>query len=162
MSTAIDGYGLIRQGNPVDAFRRRGAAYIGDVGSTSFDASSTAFLLFPNPVTGGVVIGSAIVWGGAEAWQHRKELGRAVGSAADWAWDHSAAGFAWNNRKEIGDALDHGVDFARETAKDIGHVLDHGVRAAEHSLSEVKHRAGDVGKRLVGDAGKVLDKITPW
>jgi hypothetical protein len=53
VSTAAGAHRLWEQGDPVDAFRREGAGYVADVASTAFHASSTAFLLAPNPVTAG-------------------------------------------------------------------------------------------------------------
>jgi hypothetical protein len=87
------------------------------------------------------VIVSGVVWGGAEAWDHRHEIAGAVSSGADWAFDHSAAGAVWNHREEIGAALDSGVD----TAKDLG------------------GQALDAGGDVLEKGGDLLDKVpTPW
>lgn len=45
----MHGVALVDQGNPVDAYRREGAAYVADVAGTAFSASTTAFLVAPNP-----------------------------------------------------------------------------------------------------------------
>ncbi|HEX5620625.1 MAG TPA: hypothetical protein VFX51_19555 [Solirubrobacteraceae bacterium] len=140
-STVTDGYNLIQQGNPVDAFQRDGAGYVADVGRTAFSASTTAFLIAPNPVTGGAVVVSGAVWAGAEIYQHREAIGHAIGTGADWAWDHSAAGVVWNNREEIGQALDSGVDMVGD------------------GLSTVADTGGD----LIDGAGDLVSSIpTPW
>jgi hypothetical protein len=115
---------LIEQGNPVDAFQREGAGYVADVGRTAFSASSTAFLIAPNPVTGGAVLVSGAVWLGAEAWDHREEIVDAVTDAADWAWDHSLVGAAWNHREEIGEALDDGVDMVQDGLSSVADKVD--------------------------------------
>jgi uncharacterized protein YukE len=140
-STGIDAYGLIKQGNPVTAFKRDGAGYVADVGKTAFSASSTAFLIAPNPVTGTAVVVSGAVWLGAEGWEHREQIGHAISQGADYVWDHSLVGEAWNHRADIGNALDKGVD-----------TVGSGLSTAEHLGGE----ALDKGKDL-------LDKIpTPW
>jgi hypothetical protein len=140
-STVTDGYNLIQQGNPVDAFQRDGAGYVADIGRTAFSASTTAFLIAPNPVTGGAVIVSGGIWLGAEAWDHREAIGHAVSTGADWAWDHSVAGQVWNHREDIGNALDSGVDMVGDGLSDVA----------------------DTGGDLVDGAKDLVDKIpTPW
>ena len=78
---------LVRQGNPVDAFRREGAGYVADVAGTAFGYSSAAFLAAPNPVTGAVMAGTGLVWLGAEAWDHREDIAAAWNTATEWAGD---------------------------------------------------------------------------
>jgi hypothetical protein len=151
-STVMDAKHVVEQGNPVTAFKQQGAGYVAGVARTGFSASSTAFLIAPNPVTGGAVIVTGAVWAGAEVWDHHEEIGHAVSSAGNWAWDHSAAGQAWNHRADIGHAIDSGIGTAQAFASDVGDRLDAGL---------------DTAKGLGGDAldlGKeALDAIpTPW
>lgn len=80
--TVLGAYDLYQQGNPIEAFEREGAGYVADVASTAFSASSTAFFLAPNPVTGALVIGTGLVWAGAEIvdhWDDITEFGEDLG-----------------------------------------------------------------------------------
>jgi hypothetical protein len=152
VSTGIDAYGLWKQGSPIKAFQKRGAGYVADVGKTAFSASSTAFMIAPNPITGGAVVVSGAVWLGAEGWEHRKQIGHAIASGADWAWDHSAVGAAWNHRQEIGAALDKGVD-----------TIGDGLSTAGDKLADAGSSVVHVGGDVVDGAKDLVDKIpTPW
>lgn len=98
-STAVGAYNLWQQGNPVDAFEREGAGYVADVAGTAFSASTTAFLLAPNPVTGGLVVATGVVWAGAEVVDHWDEI-------SDWTSDRfdaaaGAAGAAWDAGSDV-------------------------------------------------------------
>ncbi len=73
-STGIGAYDLVQQGNPIAAYERRGAGYVADVASTAFSASTTAFLIAPNPVTAGAAIVTGVVWAGAEVVDHWDEI----------------------------------------------------------------------------------------
>lgn len=76
-------YDLYQQGDPRDAYQANGAGYVADIASTAFSASGTAFLLAPNPVTGALVIGTGVIWVGAELYDHREE----IAEFASDAWD---------------------------------------------------------------------------
>lgn len=78
---------LIGQGDPVDAYRREGAGYVADVAGTAFGYSSALFLAAPTPATGALMVGTGVVWLGAEAWNHRDEIVDAWDGATDWAGD---------------------------------------------------------------------------
>lgn len=80
VGTGLGTYELVQQGNPVDAYQREGAGYVADVASTAFSATSTAFFIAPNPVTGALVIASGIVWAGAEVVDHWDDI-------TDWVDD---------------------------------------------------------------------------
>lgn len=120
---------LYQQGNPIDAFQREGAGYVADVASTAFSASTTAFLIAPNPVTGAIAIGTGLVWAGAEIVDHWDE----ISSFASDAWD-AGTDFA-------SDAWDAGTDFASD-AWDAGTDL-----------------VGDVGGGLADAGGAIVDGI---
>lgn len=158
VSTGMDFYGLVQQGNPVEAFQREGAGYVADVARTGFSASTTAFLIAPNPVTGGAVIVTGAVWLGAEAWEHREAIADGIATGADWVWDHSMAGQVWNNREAIAAGIDQGIDTAQNFAEGVGERLDEGVDMVESGLST----AADVGGDMLEGAGDVVDDITPW
>jgi hypothetical protein len=151
-STVMDAHHLIEQGNPVDAFQREGAGYVADVARTGFSASTTAFLIAPNPVTGGAVLVTGAVWLGAEAWDHREAIGDAVATGAEFAWDHSLPGTVWNHREEIGDAFNSGVDMAQDLAGEVGERWDDGVDMVGDGLSGMADTGGD----LVEGAGDLL------
>ncbi|MBC9227171.1 hypothetical protein GL325_12630 [Aeromicrobium sp. 636] len=83
VSTGAGVANLVQQGNPIDAFEREGAGYVADVAETAFSASTTAFLVAPNPVTGALAVGSGLVWAGAEVVDHWDE----ISETASKAWD---------------------------------------------------------------------------
>ncbi|MFO6452037.1 MULTISPECIES: hypothetical protein [unclassified Aeromicrobium] len=97
-STAVGVNNLIQQGNPIDAFEREGAGYVADVAETAFSASTTAFLIAPNPVTGAIAVGTGLVWAGAEVVDHWDE----ISDGASKAWDTVTDGDTW---KDVGDKL---------------------------------------------------------
>lgn len=61
-------------GNPIDAFAQEGAGYVADVARLGFSGSTAAFFAAPNPVTGGAVVATGIVWAGAEVVDHWDEI----------------------------------------------------------------------------------------
>jgi hypothetical protein len=166
VSTVMDASNLVAQGNPVTAFKRDGSRYVADVARTGFSASSTAFLIAPNPVTGGAVIVTGTVWMGAEAWDHRAEIAHAASGAANWAWDHggnwtwdhSLVGATWNHRADIAAAIDSGIGTAQAFADGVGSTLDHGVDIAGDVGGSALHAGGSA----LHTAGDVVDKLTPW
>lgn len=88
-STASGAYNLYQQGNPVDAFEREGAGYVADVAETAFSASSTAFLIAPNPVTAALAVTTGVVWAGAEVVDNWDAISEGAGDALDTLtfWD---------------------------------------------------------------------------
>ncbi|HEX2064093.1 MAG TPA: hypothetical protein VHE80_06695, partial [Acidimicrobiales bacterium] len=110
---------LVRQGNPVDAYRQEGAGYVADVAGTAFNFSSSAFLAAPNPVTGVVVVGTGATWLGAEAWDHREEIVDTWNAAAGWVDDRlDDAGEA------VGDAVDDAGEAVDDLAEDAGEAAE--------------------------------------
>ena len=115
VSTAVDAANLVRQGNPVEAFQREGAGYVADVARTGFSASTTAFFVAPNPVTGAMVIGTGAVWLGAEVWDHwGDDISEAVGDA----WD-ATTDFAGDAADAVGDAWDSAADTAGDVVSSL-------------------------------------------
>jgi hypothetical protein len=103
----IGTYKLIQEGNPIDAYERRGAGYVADVASTAFSFSSAAFFAFPNPYTGGAMVITGAVWLGAEVWDaHGEDIKDAVSSAVDTVGDVASSAVAG-----LGDALDTATSF---------------------------------------------------
>jgi hypothetical protein len=100
LSTAVGVRDVWMQGNPVDAFERDGSGYVADVAGTAFSASTTAFLLAPNPVTGALAIVTGAVWLGTEAWDAwGDEISTWVGERADDVG--AAAGAAWDAGSDV-------------------------------------------------------------
>lgn len=90
VSTGLGTYEIVQQGNPVDAYQREGAGYVADWASTAFSATSTAFFIAPNPVTGALVIASGIVWAGAEVVDHWDDITDWVDDSWEAAGDFSS------------------------------------------------------------------------
>ncbi len=89
-NTATGLVNLYEQGNPVEAFKRDGAGYVADVAETAFSASTTAFLIAPNPVTAGLAVGTGLVWAGAEVVDHWDDITETASDLKDKAgevWD---------------------------------------------------------------------------
>lgn len=85
-------YNLYQQGNPIDAFEREGAGYVADLANTAFSASTAAFLLAPNPVTGGLVIVTGAVWLGAEVVDNWDDISATAGELWESGTDLLADG----------------------------------------------------------------------
>ncbi|WP_203885695.1 hypothetical protein [Planotetraspora kaengkrachanensis] len=88
-STLYSGANVISQGNPVDAFKRNGAGYVADVAELGFNASLTAAMVCPNPVTIGATVVFGAVYVGAKVVEHwddikdgAKKVGDAIGDGA--------------------------------------------------------------------------------
>jgi len=171
-STALDSYNLIQQGNPVDAFEREGAGYVGDVARTGFSASSTALLLAPAgaaiagvavaPVLVGAVLVTGAVWLGAEAWE---EWGDEVSAFAGDVWDNTseAVGDAWDTgTAAVGDAWDTSSEWASDTwaagSEAVGDAWDAGGEVVDDTVEEAGELVDSAGDTLK-DAG---DTLTFW
>lgn len=100
-STAVSAYNLYQQGNPVEAFKREGSGYVADVAETAFSASTTAFLIAPNPVTGALAVGTGLVWAGAEVVDHWDE----ISDGASKAWDKTTETLG-----DVGDKVSDAAD----------------------------------------------------
>lgn len=85
VSTGLGAYNLYQQGDPREAFKRDPASYASDVAGTAFSASSTAFLVAPNPVTAGAAAVTGVAWAGTEIWDHHEEIGQALDDGVDMA-----------------------------------------------------------------------------
>lgn len=108
VSTGFDVANLVSQGNPVNAFKRDKLGYAGDVAQTAFDATMTAALIAPNPITIGLAVGTGLVYGTIKVVEHwddikagTKKAGEAIsntaknlaGGAKDFAKKHNP--FHW-------------------------------------------------------------------
>jgi hypothetical protein len=124
---------LIRQGDPVEAYRQSGAAYVADVAGTAFSATSAAFFLAPSPWTAGAAVVTGAVWVGATVWDRREELregfrtttrqvGASLSSAAGRLSDagSSVAGRVSGAAASVGGVLDRGRSLVGRFAPGVG------------------------------------------
>ena len=74
IGTGLGGYHIYKD----IAQHKGGDQLASDITGTAFSGSTVAFLVAPNPVTGGLVIVTGLAWGGAEAWQHREAIGHGL------------------------------------------------------------------------------------
>ncbi|MER7968060.1 MULTISPECIES: PE-PGRS family protein [unclassified Streptomyces] len=86
-STVFSAANVVAQGNPVKAFQRNGAGYVADVAEVGFNASMTAAMIAPNPVTIGLAVGFGAVYAGAKVVEHWDDIKKGAGKAADWVGD---------------------------------------------------------------------------
>lgn len=77
------------------------AHVVGEYAEFAFNASMTAALVAPNPVTLGLVAVTGVVWAGAEVVEHWDDISAAAGQAADWAGDRAEDASEW-----VGDQVD--------------------------------------------------------
>ncbi|MFB7739772.1 PE-PGRS family protein [Streptomyces sp. NPDC056112] len=83
-STGLSAANVISQGNPVEAFKRNGAGYVADVAEVGFNASMTAAMIAPNPITIGLAVGTGAIYAGAKVVEHWDDIKKGAGKAADW------------------------------------------------------------------------------
>ncbi|WP_169951974.1 PE-PGRS family protein [Microbispora sp. H11081] len=90
VSTGYSAANVISQGDPIAAFKRNGAGYVADIAEVGFNASLTAAMICPNPltlgatvVTGAVYVGAKVVenWDDIEAGA--KKACKAIGDGAE-------------------------------------------------------------------------------
>ncbi|GGO04077.1 PE-PGRS family protein [Microbispora bryophytorum] len=89
VATGYSAANVISQGDPRDAFKRNGAGYVADVAEVGFNASLTAALVCPNPVTIGATVITGSVYLGAKVVEHwddieagAKKASKAIGDGA--------------------------------------------------------------------------------
>lgn len=63
------------------------AHVVGEYAETAFNASMTAALIAPNPITLGAVAVTGVVWAGAEIVEHWDDITDAADRAVDWGKD---------------------------------------------------------------------------
>jgi hypothetical protein len=134
VGTGLGIYNLWQQGNPADAYEKRGAGYVADVASTAFSATSAVFFAAPNPYTGAAMVLTGAVWLGAEAWdEYGDDIKEGLSSAAD-----SAGDFLSSAADTVGGALDDAGSWVSSNLDDIGSGLE------------------DAGAALVGKLGSIF------
>jgi hypothetical protein len=98
LATGFSAANVIAQGNPCDAFKENGVGYIADIVEVGFNASLTAAMVAPNPVTIGLAVGTGVIYGGLKIAEHWEEVTE---------WTSEAV-------ESVGDAVDSAVDKGKE------------------------------------------------
>ncbi|MET7936470.1 mucin-2 [Streptomyces sp. NPDC005322] len=105
-ATGLGIYDLVQQGNPVEAFKKDKAGYVADVSGVAFNASLTAAMVAPNPVTIGAAAVTGAVYGVAlvvDNWDTVKKFPGKVADAGRWAG--KKVGEAVDGVKKLGSAI---------------------------------------------------------
>ena len=110
VSTVIGAADLVQEGNPVEAFKRDKAGYVAKASGVAFNASMTAAMIAPNPVTIGAAVVTGAVYGVAtivDNWEKVKEFPGKVADAGAWAGKKisEGAGKLADSAKALGSAL---------------------------------------------------------
>ncbi len=177
-STVSDAIVVWNHGNPIDAFEREGAGYVADVARLGFSASTTAFLIAPNPITGGIVIVTGTVWLGAEVVDHWDEITEFWGDVysdmedgAIWLYNESGeladAGWEWT----VGN-WDRAVDWGSDKVDDLVGIGESGIDHLNRVLDWGTDRYDDFtdwgGERVddlvgIGESGiDQLNRVVDW
>lgn len=77
------------------------AHVIGEYAETAFNASMTAAMIAPNPVTLGLVAVTGVVWAGAKVVEHWDDIEAAAEKTVEWVGDRAEDAGEW-----VGDRLD--------------------------------------------------------
>jgi len=109
-STGIGAIDVIQEGNPVEAFKRDKAGYVSKVSGVAFNASLTAAMVAPNPVTLGAVAVTGVVYGVSsivDNWDTVKKFPGKVADAGRWAGEKvgEGAGKLVDGAKSVGSAI---------------------------------------------------------
>ncbi len=152
-------------GNPVDAFESEGAGYVADLARLGFSGSSAVFLAAPNPIAGGAVIVTGLVWAGAEVVDHWDEITETWNAAyedfargAEALYDSVSGSFSaggewtsdrWDDVTDwTGDGLEGALDWSNDRLHD----------ATEWTGDRLEDLA-DVGSGLIDIGVDALDFV---
>jgi hypothetical protein len=91
------------------------AKVIGDIAEVGFNASLTAAMIAPSPVTWGAVAVTGLVYGGARLVEHWDDVTHAADEAVDWVGDK--AGDAVH---AVGDTFSDGVEAVKDSKLNPG------------------------------------------
>ncbi|MEV6956390.1 PE-PGRS family protein [Streptomyces sp. NPDC051183] len=86
-STGLSIANVASQGWPDEAFKKKGAGYIADIAEVGFNASLTAAMVAPTPITIGAAVVTGAIYGGLKIYEHRKAIGEGLSKAKDWVGD---------------------------------------------------------------------------
>ena len=122
LATGDSALGLVnsfRSGEAQEAWTHGGAGgkakVIGDVAEVGFNASLTAAMIAPNPVTWGAVAVTGVVYGGARLVEHWDDVTDAVGDAAEWTGDKVS-----DAADAVGDTISDGFDAVKDSKLNPG------------------------------------------
>ena len=119
LATADSVVGLVNGWDQIDDSWNDGAHgkanVIGDFAEVGFNASLTAAMIAPNPVTWGAVAVTGVVYGGARLVEHWDDVTNAVSDAAAWTGDklNDAA-------DAVGDTISDGFDAVKDSKLNPG------------------------------------------
>jgi hypothetical protein len=110
VATVAGAIDVVQEGNPVEAFKRDKAGYVSKVSGVAFNASLTAAMVAPNPVTIGAAVVTGAVYGVAtivDNWDTVKKFPGKVADAGAWAGKKigEGAGKLADGAKAVGSAL---------------------------------------------------------
>lgn len=91
------------------------AKVIGDVSEVAFNASLTAAMIAPNPVTWGAVAVTGVVYGGARLVEHWDDVTGAMSDAADWTGDRLS-----DAKDAVTDTIGDGIDAIKDSPVNPG------------------------------------------
>lgn len=109
-ATGAGAWELYQKGNVATAFRKDKAGYIADASGVAFNASLTAAMIAPNPVTIGATVVTGAVYGVSsivDNWNKVKQFPGKVADAGRWTGRQAEKGFnkAVGGAKRLGKAL---------------------------------------------------------
>lgn len=159
---------LKRDGNPWDAWHRKGAGYIADWAGAGFDLASPACVEAPNPYTCGAAAVTGTVWLAAEAWQHREAIAHTTAAAyqAVVTEVQHVRTLASQALGSVGIMRDDLIDTIRNLDREPGlvrlpTVVTHGVadvvEAGGHVVGQAAHR----GEKLLSSGVSWLGHLVP-
>ncbi|WP_284576953.1 hypothetical protein [Streptomyces sp. 2P-4] len=61
--------------------------FASDLTGTAFNATLTAAMIAPNPVTVGLAVGTGVIYAGALVWENRENIADAWNTSTDWVGD---------------------------------------------------------------------------
>ena len=118
-ATADSVMGLVNGWDQIDDNWNDGAhgkaKVIGDFAEVGFNASLTAAMIAPNPVTWGAVAVTGVVYGGARLVEHWDDVTHAAGEAVDWAGDKMG-----DAADAVGDTVSDGFDAVKDSKLNPG------------------------------------------
>ncbi|WP_419796442.1 PE-PGRS family protein [Streptomyces fuscus] len=88
-------------------WKKSKAGYLANYAEVGFNASLTAAMVAPTPLTIGLAVGTGIVYGGLKVVEHWDDITKGAGEAADWVGDKASdigEGIA-DGAKALGSAL---------------------------------------------------------
>lgn len=153
---------LKRDGNPLAAWRRKGAGYVADLAGAGFDVSSTMCANAPSWATCGTAAATGTVWAAAETWQHREGLVHGADLAARFVVDEArrVRGLASHALDEAGSAQERLFDAIRDPDRNPGLVRF--PPAVTHAIAHTVERAADTAAAAVNGTQRVVSSGWRW